>query len=247
MPPRRRSWRAATARQRVEESSPRWRRNMRSSRTTLRDDVLECLAELHAAQACSCSRHERHRPYALLAELTYRCPLHCPYCSNPAQYPGGRGTGDGGMAARAPRGGRARRAARRAFPAANRSLRRDLAELVAGAREAGFTPISSPAASASIASRARRIARRGAGFRADQFPGGRGGTGRRHRRRAGARAQARGGALRSANAGSPLSVNVVLHRAQSSTACAEIIAFAAVARRGAAGTGQHAVLRLGHF
>jgi len=25
------------------------------------------------------------RPYALLAELTYRCPLHCPYCSNPPQ------------------------------------------------------------------------------------------------------------------------------------------------------------------
>jgi pyrroloquinoline quinone biosynthesis protein E len=24
-----------------------------------------------------------HRPYALLAELTYSCPLHCPYCSNP--------------------------------------------------------------------------------------------------------------------------------------------------------------------
>src|SRR5262245_7276074 len=23
------------------------------------------------------------RPYALLAELTYRCPLACPYCSNP--------------------------------------------------------------------------------------------------------------------------------------------------------------------
>jgi len=29
------------------------------------------------------------RPYALLAELTYRCPLHCPYCSNPVQYPKG--------------------------------------------------------------------------------------------------------------------------------------------------------------
>src|SRR5271167_3142695 len=26
------------------------------------------------------------RPYALLAELTYRCPLHCPYCSNPVDY-----------------------------------------------------------------------------------------------------------------------------------------------------------------
>jgi PqqA peptide cyclase len=23
------------------------------------------------------------RPYALLVEITYRCPLHCPYCSNP--------------------------------------------------------------------------------------------------------------------------------------------------------------------
>jgi pyrroloquinoline quinone biosynthesis protein E len=29
------------------------------------------------------------RPYALLAELTYRCPLHCPYCSNPAQLAAG--------------------------------------------------------------------------------------------------------------------------------------------------------------
>jgi pyrroloquinoline quinone biosynthesis protein E len=25
------------------------------------------------------------RPYSLLAELTHRCPLHCPYCSNPLQ------------------------------------------------------------------------------------------------------------------------------------------------------------------
>src|SRR3954469_19767356 len=30
-----------------------------------------------------------YRPYALLAELTYRCPLHCPYCSNPTSYPAG--------------------------------------------------------------------------------------------------------------------------------------------------------------
>jgi PqqA peptide cyclase len=27
-----------------------------------------------------------HRPYGLLAELTYRCPLHCPYCSNQVQW-----------------------------------------------------------------------------------------------------------------------------------------------------------------
>ena len=30
-----------------------------------------------------------YRPYLLLAELTHRCPLHCPYCSNPASYPAG--------------------------------------------------------------------------------------------------------------------------------------------------------------
>jgi PqqA peptide cyclase len=29
------------------------------------------------------------RAYALLAEVTYRCPLHCPYCSNPVTVPSG--------------------------------------------------------------------------------------------------------------------------------------------------------------
>lgn len=32
----------------------------------------------------------KYRPYLLLAELTYGCPLHCPYCSNPVKYPAGR-------------------------------------------------------------------------------------------------------------------------------------------------------------
>jgi PqqA peptide cyclase len=35
-------------------------------------------------------RGSLYRPLGLLAELTYRCPLHCPYCSNP--------TGDKGKA-----------------------------------------------------------------------------------------------------------------------------------------------------
>ena len=30
---------------------------------------------------------EEPRPYTLVAELTYRCPLRCPYCSNPTDYP----------------------------------------------------------------------------------------------------------------------------------------------------------------
>ena len=32
----------------------------------------------------------KYGPYLLLAELTHGCPLHCPYCSNPVEYPGGR-------------------------------------------------------------------------------------------------------------------------------------------------------------
>ena len=27
-----------------------------------------------------------HRPFTLIAELTYRCPLRCPYCSNPTNF-----------------------------------------------------------------------------------------------------------------------------------------------------------------
>jgi pyrroloquinoline quinone biosynthesis protein E len=29
--------------------------------------------------------HPAPRPFSLLAEITHRCPLHCPYCSNPLQ------------------------------------------------------------------------------------------------------------------------------------------------------------------
>lgn len=32
---------------------------------------------------------QRYRPFGLLAEMTYRCPLHCPYCSNPVHGPAG--------------------------------------------------------------------------------------------------------------------------------------------------------------
>ncbi|MGO8671763.1 MAG: pyrroloquinoline quinone biosynthesis protein PqqE [Capsulimonadaceae bacterium] len=36
------------------------------------------------------SHATRYRPLGLLAEMTYRCPLHCPYCSNPTRYSPGR-------------------------------------------------------------------------------------------------------------------------------------------------------------
>src|ERR1700677_530350 len=45
-----------------------------------------------ATAAADAGRHLQmnYRPYLLLAELTYGCPLHCPYCSNPVEYPGGQ-------------------------------------------------------------------------------------------------------------------------------------------------------------
>jgi pyrroloquinoline quinone biosynthesis protein E len=77
------------------------------------------------------------RPYALLAELTYQCPLHCPYCSNPARYPQGEELTTVEW--------------KRVFTEAARLgvlhlglsggeplARRDLAELAAAAREAGL-------------------------------------------------------------------------------------------------------------
>ena len=35
------------------------------------------------------------RPYNLIAELTYRCPLRCVYCSNPVGYRAVRDALDG--------------------------------------------------------------------------------------------------------------------------------------------------------
>ena len=32
------------------------------------------------------SEHGIEAPLALLAELSHRCPLQCPYCSNPVQF-----------------------------------------------------------------------------------------------------------------------------------------------------------------
>src|SRR5438034_4499188 len=75
------------------------------------------------------------RPYALLAEITYRCPLHCPYCSNPTQMRNDRELTTDEW----------RRVTREAaglgvlqigFSGGEPLARRDLAELVQGAREA---------------------------------------------------------------------------------------------------------------
>jgi pyrroloquinoline quinone biosynthesis protein E len=75
------------------------------------------------------------RPYALLAEITYRCPLHCPYCSNPTQMRNDREltTDEWGRVIREAAG---LGVLQIGFSGGEPLARRDLAELVHGAREA---------------------------------------------------------------------------------------------------------------
>jgi pyrroloquinoline quinone biosynthesis protein E len=75
------------------------------------------------------------RPYALLAEVTYRCPLHCPYCSNPTQMRSDREltTDEWGRVIREAAG---LGVLQIGFSGGEPLVRRDLAELIHGAREA---------------------------------------------------------------------------------------------------------------
>jgi len=95
------------------------------------------------------------RPYALLAEITYRCPLHCPYCSNPvaaslreaARRPQGGGYSDmqalnGELTTdewkRVIRDAATLGVLQIGFSGGEPLVRRDLAELVHAAREANL-------------------------------------------------------------------------------------------------------------
>ena len=75
------------------------------------------------------------RPYALLAEVTYRCPLHCPYCSNPTRLRSDREltTDEWGRVIREAAG---LGVLQIGFSGGEPLARRDLAELVHGARQA---------------------------------------------------------------------------------------------------------------
>ena len=165
-----------------------------------------------------------HRPYALLAELTYRCPLHCPYCSNPAVYPAG-----GDLATsewlRVLSEAAALGVMHAGFSGGEPLLSRDLAELVAAARAAGLYTNLVTSGVGLDEDRAREL--RAAGldsaqisFQADTAALG----------DAIAGARAHGGKLEAARwireSGIALSVNVVLHR-KTIGRLPEIAAFAA--------------------
>jgi pyrroloquinoline quinone biosynthesis protein E len=77
-------------------------------------------------------------PLWLLAELTYRCPLQCPYCSNPLDFAqqGAELSTDEWI--RVFREARAMGAAQLGFSGGEPLVRQDLAELIKAARDMGY-------------------------------------------------------------------------------------------------------------
>jgi len=77
------------------------------------------------------------RPYALLAEITYRCPLHCPYCSNPRRAQNNQELTTNEWT-RVIREAAALGVLQIGFSGGEPLVRRDLADLVRAAREANL-------------------------------------------------------------------------------------------------------------
>jgi pyrroloquinoline quinone biosynthesis protein E len=80
------------------------------------------------------------RPFTLVAELSYRCPLHCPYCSNPLDIAGETYRSELATEDWIRTFSQARRLGvlQLALTGGEPMLRRDLVELCAGARGAGL-------------------------------------------------------------------------------------------------------------
>ncbi|GAB3629660.1 coenzyme PQQ synthesis protein E [Pandoraea terrae] len=81
---------------------------------------------------------EAARPLWLLAELTYRCPLHCPFCYNPTDHTRYRDELDTGQWLEVLRQARALGAAQLGLSGGEPLLRDDLETLVGEARRLGF-------------------------------------------------------------------------------------------------------------
>jgi pyrroloquinoline quinone biosynthesis protein E len=80
---------------------------------------------------------ESHRPYNLVAELTYRCPLRCTYCSNPVNHRSVPDALDGATWSRAFAEAAALGTVHVGLTGGEPTLHPDLAEIVSGASEAG--------------------------------------------------------------------------------------------------------------
>jgi pyrroloquinoline quinone biosynthesis protein E len=79
-----------------------------------------------------------HKPLGLLAELTHRCPLGCPYCSNPLALEPARDELDTATWVRVLQEAAALGVLQVHLSGGEPAARRDLTEIVAGARNAGL-------------------------------------------------------------------------------------------------------------
>ncbi|MCI0399813.1 MAG: pyrroloquinoline quinone biosynthesis protein PqqE [Gammaproteobacteria bacterium] len=78
------------------------------------------------------------KPLWLLAELTYKCPLQCPYCSNPVDFAKAKNELSTEDWLRVMREARAMGATQLGFSGGEPLVRRDLEELIREARRLGF-------------------------------------------------------------------------------------------------------------
>jgi pyrroloquinoline quinone biosynthesis protein E len=99
------------------------------------------------------------RPLSLVAELSYRCPLHCPYCSNPVDIGGDRWRAELETEhwIRVFREARALGIVQLALTGGEPMVRRDLDELVAAARATGLYSTLVTAGTSLTAERAARL------------------------------------------------------------------------------------------
>ena len=123
-----------------------------------------------------------HTPLGLLAELTHRCPLGCPYCSNPLALDAREDELDTATWARVFHEAAALGVLQVHLSGGEPGARRDLVEITAGAHAAGlYTNLITSAVG--ITNKTLDAARRGrARSRADLDPGQRAVIRRPHRR-----------------------------------------------------------------
>src|SRR5258707_2922055 len=100
------------------------------------------------------------RPDALLAELTYRFPLHCPYCSNPVRVTG-RNELDTAQWERVIQEAAVLGVLQIGFTGGEPLQRKDLEALVRSARDNGLYTILIPSGLGLTQSRARQLAESG--------------------------------------------------------------------------------------
>src|SRR6202042_3909062 len=79
-----------------------------------------------------------HKPLGLLAELTHRCPLGCPYCSTPVALEPRKGELDTATWARVFREAAALGVLQVHLSGGEPGARRDLVDIMAAARDAGL-------------------------------------------------------------------------------------------------------------